>query len=355
MRLSAVPMKITVSVAVAAMTASCSFAGGGGEASGGSEDETVVLVAHDSFAIPDDLVAAFEKDTGLTLEIRKSGDAGELTNKLVLTKGDPIGDVVFGVDNAFASRALDEDVFAAGDVTLPAGADAFALAGDDDGALAPIDNGNVCVNIDDTYFAEKKIAPPRTLEDLTKPAYRGLFVTPSAATSSPGLAFLLATIAEYGDEWPAYWERLMANDTRIASSWTDAYQVDFTQGGGSGDRPIVTSYDSSPAFTVAEGATTSTTSALLDTCFLQVEYAGVLAGAANPDGAEKVVEWLLSPEVQASLPDSMYVFPVADGVELPEAWATFAKRPTDPRPVDPAEVATQRDAWLQEWTDVTTR
>ncbi|WP_246142583.1 thiamine ABC transporter substrate-binding protein [Nocardioides rubriscoriae] len=315
----------------------------------------VVLVVHDSFALPDDLVASFEKANDIDLEIRQSGDAGELTNKLVLTQGDPIGDVSFGVDNAFASRALDADVFAPADVTLPAGAEAYELAGDDERALVPVDNGNVCVNVDDTYFTDKGIDPPQTFEDLTDPAYKGLFVTESAAASSPGLAFLLATIAEYGDDWPAYWERLMANDTRIASSWTDAYQVDFTQGGGNGDKPIVTSYDSSPAFTVAKGSDTSTTSALLDTCFLQVEYAGVLTGAANPEGAKKVLEWLVSPEVQAALPDSMYVFPVADGVALPEAWATFAQRPTDPKAVDPAEVADRRDEWLQEWTDITTR
>lgn len=349
---SAVATAAVGSLAVTALS-SCSLVGGGDDEAGG--DDTVVLVVHDSFALPDEVIAEFEEANDLTLEIRKSGDAGELTNKLVLSKGDPIGDVTFGVDNAFASRGLDEGVFEAADVTLPAGAETYALPGDDEGALVPVDNGNVCVNVDDTYFAEKGVEAPRTFEDLTEPAYRDLFVTPSASSSSPGLAFLLATIAEYGNAWPDYWERLMANGTRIASGWTDAYQVDFTQGGGEGDRPIVTSYDSSPAFTVPEGSTTSTTSALLDTCFLQVEYAATLAGGDNPEGAEKVLQWLVSPEVQAALPDSMYVFPVADGVELPEAWATFAKRPTAPKAVDPDEVAEQRDDWLREWTDLTTR
>ena len=58
--------------------------------------------------------------------------------------------------------------------------------------LAPVDNGNVCVNVDTTWFAEHDLEPPATLEDLTDPAYEGLFVTPSALSSSPGLAFLLA-------------------------------------------------------------------------------------------------------------------------------------------------------------------
>ena len=120
----------------------------------------------------------------------------------------------------------------------------------------------------------------------------------------------------------------MANGAKLTAGWEDAYYVDFTQGGGKGKRPIVLSYDSSPAFTV-DGKGGTTTSALLDTCFRQVEYAGVLEGAANPDGGQALVEFLLGPEVQAALPESMYVFPVDAGVELPADWARFAEQPGD--------------------------
>ncbi|WP_340539767.1 thiamine ABC transporter substrate-binding protein [Nocardioides sp. GXZ039] len=348
-----------LAAAIVLTTTGCSLVGGDDDKNGGTDDASkgpkVVLVTHGSFSLPDDLIADFEADTGLTLDIRTSGDAGELTNKLVLTKDDPIGDVAFGVDNTFGSRALSEGVFEPGAVAWPEGVSQYALPGDEEHSLAPIDNGNVCVNIDDTWFTEHDVAPPTSLDDLADPTYRGLFVTPSAATSSPGLAFLLATIAEYGDDWPDYWKRLMDNDTSIASSWTDAYQVDFTQGGGDGDRPIVVSYDSSPAFTVAEGSDTSTTSALLDTCFLQVEYAGVLAGAENPEGATKVVEWLLSPAVQEALPENMYVFPTVDRIDLPAEWTAHVERPDAPLSLDPAEIDAERENWLREWNDITTR
>ena len=234
-----------------------------------------------------------------------------------------------------------------------AGVEDHALPGDDEHALTPVDNANVCVNVDDTWYAKEGLEPPQKLDDLTDPAYRDLFVTPGAAASTPGMAFLLTTIAAYGDDWPDYWEDLVGNGAKITKGWEDAYNVDFTQGGGNGERPIVLSYDSSPAFTVADGA--SATSALLDTCFEQVEYAGVIEGAENPDGGEELVEFLVSPEVQAALPTSMYVFPVADGVDLPKEWATFAKQPKEPYAVDPAEVAANRETWLREWSDVTSR
>jgi thiamine transport system substrate-binding protein len=345
-------------LAIVLAASACSVIGGDDEperaASSGSAPKRVVLVTHESFVLSEELQRRFEQDTGYEIETRASGDAGALTNKLVLTKENPLGDVAFGVDNTFASRALDEGVFAPYAATLPAGADEFLLEGDDDQALTPIDNASVCVNVDDTWFADAGVAPPSSLDDLVEPAYRDLFVTSGAATSSPGMAFLLATVAKYGDDWPDYWSELMDNGTLLTDGWSDAYQVDFTQGGGKGDRPIVLSYDSSPAFTVGDDGK-STTSALLDTCFRQVEYAGVLAGAENPDGAEALVDFLLSPEVQAALPDSMYVFPVDSSVELPAEWAEFAKQPTDPWQVDPADVAANRDDWLREWSDITSR
>ncbi len=321
----------------------------------GSSPGTVVLVTHESFALPKRLLRQFEDESGLDLEVRAAGDAGELTTKLAVTSDHPIGDVAFGVDNTFASRALEEDVFDSLDVALPAGVEEYVVPADGGERLAPVDVGHVCVNVDTTWFAERDLAPPASLDDLTDPAYEGLFVTPSALSSSPGLAFLLTTVAAYGDEWQDYWEDLLANDTLVVDGWTDAYYGDFTQGGEGGERPVVLSYDSSPAFTVPKGSDESSTEALLDTCSRQVEYAGVLAGAANPDGARQLVEFLLSPEVQAALPTSMYVFPVRDDVELPDDWAEFAEQPTDPYVVDPDEIAANRDTWLQEWRDLVTR
>jgi thiamine transport system substrate-binding protein len=324
-----------------------------------SEDvagSTVVLVTHASFKLPKKLIRAFESQTGMDLELKAAGDGGELTTKLVLNQEHPLGDAAFGVDNTFASRALDGDVFAAADVTLPDGAEQLEVEGDDDGRMVPIDRGSVCVNVDTAWFTEHDLEPPTTLDDLTDAAYDNLFVVPGASTSTPGMAFLLSTIAAYGDEWPDYWADLMGNGAKLVSGWEEAYGVDFTGGWGpKPTRPIVVSYDSSPAFTVDPKTGESSTAALLDTCFRQVEYAGVLEHAANPAGARLVVEWLLSPEVQAVLPENMFVFPVDDTVELPADWAAHAVQPTDPYDVSPSDIAEHRDEWLTEWTDVTTR
>jgi len=256
--------------------------------------------------------------------------------------------------NTFASRALDAGVFARTDVRLPPGAGEYVVPGDG-GRLWPIDTGDVCVNIDTGWFADHHLAPPQSFDDLVKPAYAGLVAVPGATTSSTGLAFLLGTIARYGDGWSAWWQKLVAGGATITDGWTEAYETDFTEGGGHGQDPVVVSYDSSPAFTVAKGGSVSTTRALLDTCFRQVEYAGVLTGAANPEGGKAFLEFLLSPPVQQALPDSMYVFPVRRGTPLPTAWTRYAVQPRHPYAMSPADITAHREEWLREWSDIVSR
>jgi thiamine transport system substrate-binding protein len=322
-----------------------------------SASRTVVVATHDSWAMSPSVLRAFTQESGYTVKVQPNGDAGQLTNKLVLTKGSPIADAAYGIDNTFASRAVDEGVLAEFTPTRqPTSASRFALRDPDEAArLTPVDFGDVCVNVDDVWFRKHRLPAPRTLDDLTEPAYRDLFVTPGATSSSPGLAFLLATIAAYGDGWPAYWSKLMANGTKLTSGWSDAYEVDFTGGGGHGDRPIVLSYASSPPFTIPKGGGRPTTSSLLDTCFRQVEYAGVLAGASNPAGAKAFVEFVTRREFQEALPENMYVFPVDARATLPPAWARFARTADRPFTVTPADIARNRDAWLREWGEITSR
>jgi len=360
--MNAPSVRAVLTTTLALLLSSCSLTGGdpaapstsasdGRAGSDGESGGTVVLATHESFTLPKKLLRQFAADTGYDLEVRAAGDAGTLATKLSLTADNPIADAAFGIDNTFASRPLDEGAFAevAPSVAPP---EEYALADGGD-RLVPIDSASVCVNVDTAWFDAEGIEPPQTLADLTDPAYADLLVTPGASTSSPGMAFFLATVAEYGDDWESYWTDLLANGAKVVDGWEDAYYGDFTAGSETGTRPIVVSYDSSPAFTVSDGETT--TAALLDTCFRQVEYVGVLAGADNPDGAQALIDWLLTDEVQSALPEAMYVFPVMPDATVPADWAKFAPQPTDPYEVAPEEIAANREQWLTEWTDVISR
>lgn len=308
----------------------------------------VTVVVHDSFAVPDDVLADFEAETGLTVTFVAPGDAGALVNQLILTQDAPLGDVAYGIDNTFASRALDEGVFADYSSSAPAAADAAEYAIGESSALTAIDYSDVCLNIDLRAFGDD-VPAPETFEDLLDPAYAGLISVTNPATSSPGLAFLLATIDAYGDEWPDYWAGLRDNDLRVTASWSDTYYVDFSGPNAGGDYPIVLSYASSPPYEVVDGE--QTTAALLDTCFRQVEYAGVLEGAENPAGGQAVIDWMLSDAFQSALPTQMYVYPVSTSATIPDEWAQFAPLSDDPWSLDPALIDAQRDEWIATWTE----
>ncbi|MEV0680020.1 thiamine ABC transporter substrate-binding protein [Actinosynnema sp. NPDC050436] len=309
-------------------------------------ERVVTLVTHDSFGVSPEVLDAFKAETGITVKPLASGDAGELTNKLVLTKGNPIGDVAFGVDSTFASRALKEGVFAE-HASPEAGKGAQRYQLDPPNRLHAVDVGDVCVNIDVAAF--KDLGEPKTYADLADPKYQDKLVVEDPATSSPGLAFLLGTVAEFGESgWPEYWSKLKANGVKVVSGWEEAYTQDFSGSSGKGPRPAVVSYASSPSAEVGDDGTPRT-KALLDTCYRQVEYAGVLNGAKNADDARKVVDFLLSEKFQADVPGKMYVYPSREGVALPEAWTKAAPLPQEARTLPANQVDANREQWVQQW------
>jgi thiamine transport system substrate-binding protein len=319
---------------------------------------TITLVTHDSFAVSKSVLAAFTKQTGITVKVVQAGDAGAALNQVILTKSNPIGDAFFGVDNTFLSRALDAGVFAKYSPTaLTQVPTEYQL--DTTHHLTPVDHGDVCINYDKQWFADKKLAVPKTLADLTKPAYKGLLVVENPATSSPGLAFQLATIARFGKNgWQAYWSKLRANDVKVDDGWESAYDGDFTQGANPGTYPLVVSYASSPPAAVYYSKPqpkTSPVGTMLDSCFRQVEFAGVLRGSEHTAAAKKLVDFMLTSRFQEDIPLQMFVFPVRDGTKLPAVFAKFAEVAKHPLTLPAAEIGSQRDAWIEQWTNTVLR
>jgi thiamine transport system substrate-binding protein len=347
-------------VAASIIVAACSDAADSAESSsttlGAASDVTLTLLTYDSFVAPESL-QSFTDDTGIVVEIATGGDAGTLVNKAILTAGNPEGDVLWGIDNTLLSRALDAGVFVpyeAADLGAISGQTRDLVPGHE---VTPVDTGDVCINIDPGWFESAGLDAPRTLDDLTRPDLAGLLVAPNPATSSPGLAFLLATIAAFGDDgFEQYWQELRDNDLLVVDSWDAAYFDEFTAGGGAGEHPIVVSYASSPPATIvfAEDPkpTEPTTASLDQTCFRQVEFAGILEGTEHVDEAQRLVDFLISEQFQAELPLTNFVFPVREGVELPEVFTKFASQPTEPWALDPSEIAAHREDWVERWTNV---
>jgi thiamine transport system substrate-binding protein len=347
------PLAVLAALATLSLVVvSCGDDGDGSTATG-----SITLLTHDSFNVSDAVLDAFTDDTGIDVEILQGGDAGAVVNQAILTKDHPEADVLFGIDNTFLSRALDADLFEPYDSPALAAVDQQFVI-DPDHRVTPIDYGDVCVNYDREFFAGATSAPA-TIDDLTEPEYKDMLVVENPATSSPGLAFLLSTIARFGtDGYLDYWRRLRANGVEVSDGWEDAYYAQFSGGSGEGSRPLVVSYASSPpaeVLGVDPPPAESPTAVVDDGCFRQVEFAGVLAGAANVEGAQRFVDFMLSSDFQADMPLNMFVFPVRPDVPLPREFAEFAVIPTRPETVDPEEIGANRDDWIEQWTDTVLR
>ncbi len=347
------------------LLAGCDGSGGGPDPSRGPTSEPpvrlrpeLVVMTHDSFALPDEAISAFEAEQGATLRILRSGDAGSMVNQAILSREHPLADVLFGVDSTFLSRALAADIFLPyGSSELSAVPEVFQV--DARQRVTPIDHGEVCLNIDLEAFTTGDPPAPKTLEHLTLPEYRGMLVVQDPASSSVGLAFLLATIARFGEDgWREYWAALRENDVLVTDGWEDAYYGRFSGGAGEGDRPIVVSYASSPAAEVVFAETPlpeAPTAAVLDGCYRQVEFAGILQGTDEPELAGAFIDHLLSRPVQESIPLEMFVYPVRGDAALPEVFLEHAQVVQDPLELPMADVERNRQRWIAEWTQTVLR
>ena len=334
------------------------FAACGGDDNGSEDDSQLVVITHDSFNITKDLISQFEKDNKTTVKLVPKGDAGAMLTSLILTKGNPEGDVSFGVDNTFLSRAVDQGVFQEYASPLlnkvPAG-----LKADSTKFATPIDYGYVNFNYDIEGLKKAGAPVPQKLEDLTDAKYKGLVVVENPASSSTGLSFLIATVDYFGaDKWLDWWRAMRKNDLKVVDGWETAYNVNFSLHGGG--QPIVLSYATSPAYeqmAAKPARADSPTANFIPAkgAFRQIEYAGVLKGTKRPQLAQKFIDFLLSKGVQEDVPGQMAVYPVNSDAAVPDAFTKFAKVDVAPANVSPADIAKNRDSWIDQWTKAVTQ
>ncbi len=350
---------VAVGLGMVALSA-CGSSSGESDSQTSSGSKTVTLVSHSSWAVSKPVLAAFEKTSGYKVKVLTDGDAGQAVNKAILTKDNPQGDVFFGVDNTLLSRALDNGLFQPYEAKglAQVGAEYRLDAGKH--RVTPIDYGDICVNYDKKYFADHKLAPPATYDDLVKPEYKDLLVTENVSTSSPGLGFLLGTAARYGDGgWQDYWKKLKANGVEVVDGWDQAYNEVFSGSAGGkkakGDRPLVVSYASSPPAEVIFAdpkPAQAPTGVAEGTCFRQVEFAGLLSNAKNAAGGKALIDFLIGREFQQDMPLNMFVYPVLQGAAVPAEFTKFGPAAKSPETMAPAKIAADRDDWVKTWASL---
>jgi len=316
------------------------------------------LMTHDSFDISEEILGSFEAEHNARVTVLPSGDAGAVLNQAILAGDEPLADIIFGVDNTFLGRAIDSGILIPyQSPSLDVVPEEFRL--DPSHQLTPVDFGDVCLNYDISWFDENGIEPPTSLEDLAAIDYRGLTVVENPASSSPGMAFLLATIHRFSsggeDAYLDYWESLVANDVLITEGWEEAYWGHFSAA-SDGDRPIVVSYASSPPAEIyySDPPLDEPPTAVVvgnGSCFRQIEFAGILRGTEQYELATRFIDFMLSREFQEDIPLNMFVFPVNSEAKLPEIFTRWAVLPEEIDQLSADEIDAGRDRWIRDWTE----
>ena len=357
LRSSLIGLVIVINLLAATVLAACAGENTADVNVTANEPVTLRLLTHESFTPTETIFDDFTLQTGIKVELVRSSDAGTLVTKAVLASGNPEGDVLWGVDNTLLSRALDADVFVPYVTVHRDDLDVAAVALAPNGEVTPVDSGDVCINYDKAWFAERNITPPLTLQALASSTYRNLLVTPNPVSSSPGLAFLLATIAEFGDGWQQWWQTMRDNNILVVESWSDAYYGHFTAA-SDGERPLVVSYATSPPAEVLFAdprPTQAPTAVAALTCFRQYEFAGILRGTKHEAQAQLLIDFLVSLQFQEDLPLTQFVWPINNTASVPKEFLDYALRPDNPLTIDPAVIAERRAEWLEQFSDIMLR
>lgn len=311
----------------------------------------LVVYAYSSFPAAD-IVERFEENHGVELVFVSPGGAGSTLSRLVteLDTGGTDADVFLGLADTSLARALDHNVFEPYDPALLSNLSDIPedILVDNTGHTLPFDYGYIAL----VYHPERigSIALPESLEELTDPRFENKIIMMDAS-SSTGQAFLMWTIAEFGEDgYLDYWRRLKPNLLTVTNSWSTGYQM-FENG----EAPIILSYATDRVVAAVYGGEPEHEILLPQgQAYRQVELMGIVKGTDQRELAHAFIDYVLSPEVQTLLPTANLMYPANPKAELPAVFSDNMVVPENPVILDPQLVDKNLDRWLRDWSRVIT-
>ncbi|RJU81715.1 MAG: thiamine ABC transporter substrate-binding protein [Candidatus Poseidoniales archaeon] len=333
-------------------------------------DGTLKILTYDIFqGYSNELIEQFINQTGIEVEIIRTDDAGGILDQMMLTQMAPQADLMLGLDNTYLPTALKNCLLVEHNIT-PENLTQSSLEFYDGPLALPFDEGDVCLNYDEDALQTSNMSVPTSLWNLTEPEWNGKLAFPSPISSSPGRAFLVATHDYFAEEAnsergniSSWWKAIADNGAIFTSGWTESYTTYYTGGYGEytegyiGGAYMTVSYCHSPGVEAyfAENYTHSTSLTLPKSSFHQVEYTGVINGAAEIDAARLFIEYLTSPEVNLNMPEYNSMYSVIEGSDLPETNGyRYHSDTVDATSSITEEIIEQNmEQWLLDWQDAT--
>ena len=340
------------------------------------QDNELVIITYDVLALTDDMIQQFENESGLSVTLVKLDDAGSILDYLIQNEGTENIDLAIGLDNTYLQTAINRGVLTEHQANILSASSSqntpiseAALLPYSGSLAVPFDMGYVCLNYDTSIVDGENMTVPTNLWNLTEEEWRGKVAIPSPISSSPGRAFMLATLDYFSysedssDSFKQWWSAMEENDVIVTSGWTEAYETHYTGGYGEwtegyiGDAHITVSYCHSPGVEswYNENWTKSASLDLPQSSFFQVEYATAVTGG-NVEAASEFIDYLLSEQVNSQMPEQNLMYSVLEGEDLPTAngYRYHSTVPSEPAEISMQEIAENMESWLQQWNSAMT-
>jgi thiamine transport system substrate-binding protein len=287
---------------------------------------------------------AFEAECGCDLEFVAVADGVALLNRIKLEGASTKADVVLGLDTNLTEDAKASGLFAPAGIDL---ANVEVPGGWSDETFVPFDYAHFAV----VYDTEKLATPPKSLKELVEGNPEEKIILQDPRTSTPGLGLVLWVKQVYGDKAPEAWASLKRRVLTVTPGWSEAYGL-FTKG----EAPMVFSYTTSPAYhMIAEGTQRYQAAAFEEGHYLQIEVAGITKNGAKNPLSRQFLTFMTSPAFQDVIPETNWMFPAGQTDKpLDPAFGKLVQ-PAKTLLIDPADVASNRKAWVDEWLSAMSR
>ncbi|WP_099867366.1 thiamine ABC transporter substrate binding subunit [Pararhizobium haloflavum] len=310
-----------------------------------AQDRTLTVYTYESFTAewgPGPIVKeAFESQCDCRLEWVAVADGVALLNRLLLEGDQAKAGVVLGLDTNLVVDAKQTGLFTPHEIDTTA-VDVPGNWSDD--TFVPYDYGHFAV----VYDTEAIENPPTSLKELVEGDPDEKIAIQDPRSSTPGLGLLLWMKSVYGEDAVDAWADLKDRVLTVAPGWSEAYGL-FTDG----EVPMVLSYTTSPAYhMIAEDTDRYQAAAFDEGHYLQIEVAGILKNAPDPELARDFLRFMITEDFQDAIPTSNWMMPAGPVSQaLPDAFAGLVT-PEETLLFTPEEVAQNRRAWVDEWLAV---
>ena len=338
------------------------------------EPQTVRLLTHKEFQLPEEALEEFTEKTGIEVLVFLEEDATSMVNLLERSSNNPVADVVLGIDSLERRRVTEKRLV---EPYRPIAIDrldpSLVLQ---DAMLTPVSQLAACLNRSKSRYEVQErrldrlpdqgslpLQAPTEIDDMLERQHAETAVIPNPLSSRLGVYFLVALERLHPEDvegvtpWPKLLDEMLRWGLEVAPSWEEAWFSRFQPSAGpesTETRSLTWGSSGMPSVSVRfiPELPEEVDVAVIDSgCIKVVNYAGIISNTPNRRDAGRLVDSFIEPLFQYGVPDRYGSRPARTDIVRTEAWRRFGVNVTA-IPIDEWRIGPLWQQWLLTWKQV---